>query len=232
MHYIYKTVNLQNGKYYIGKHTGKASDNYLGSGVILKQAIEKYGKESFEKEVLVICLTEEELNYWEKKIIDLKIQDPNCYNIAPGGEGGYVTRYFSESEKRKIRQKASAAIKKYRQDHPEEVERWQQAQKETLMKNMDRHKKTIKDALASRSPEEVKSQHEKVTNSKLANGHYSVFQLIDTSGKLVMESIGAEQIAKTYQVSANGIRLAAKHGNPIKRGNLQGYSVKKKLQNK
>jgi hypothetical protein len=227
MHYIYKTINLQNGKYYIGKHIGKVDDDYLGSGIVLKQAIEKYGKESFQKEVLVICLTEEELDYWEKKIINLRIQDPNCYNIAPGGEGGYTTKYFSDSEKRRIRQKASAAIKKYRQENPEEVRRWQKAQRETLMKNIEQHKLTIRQSLSRRSETEVQSQHEKITKAKLANGHYSIFQLIDPSGKIVMESIGAEQIAKKHQTSANGIRLAAKHGNPIKRGNLQGYLVKK-----
>lgn len=227
MHYIYKTVNLQNGKYYIGKHTGKVDDNYLGSGVILKQAIEKYGKDSFQKEVLVICITEQELNYWEKKIINLQIQDPNCYNIAPGGEGGYTVKHFSESEKRKIRQKASNAIKKYRRENPEEVKRWQSAQKESLMKNIEQHKRSIKKALSRRSKQEIKAQHEKITKTKLANRHYSRFQLINSSGKVVMESIGAEQIAKHYQVSANGIRLAAKHGNAIERGNLKGYRVLK-----
>jgi hypothetical protein len=40
-----------------------------------------------------------------------------------------------------------------------------------------------------------------------------------------MESIGAESIARRYKVSANGIRLAANHGNPIKRGNLAGHTV-------
>jgi len=227
MHYIYKTVNLQNGKYYIGKHIGKVDDDYLGSGVILKQAVEKYGKEFFRKEVLVICLTEEELNYWEEKIISLKIQDPNCYNIAPGGEGGYTIKHFSETEKRKIRQKASTAMKKYRQENPEEVKRWQKAQRETLMKNIEQHGLSVKEALSKRSKAEIKTQHEKITKAKLANGYYSVFQLINDAGTVEMESIGAEQIAKKYEVSPNGVRLAARHGKTIKRGNLKGYKVVK-----
>lgn len=46
-YFIYETTNLKNGKKYIGKHYGELNDSYLGSGTLLKKAIEKYGKESF-----------------------------------------------------------------------------------------------------------------------------------------------------------------------------------------
>lgn len=228
MFYIYKTVNKVNGKYYIGKHKGETGDSYIGSGTILRQAIKKYGKESFEKEELIYCLTEEEANHWEKRIIDLNINNPNCYNIAPGGEGGYVTKYFTEEQKAEIYKKASKALKKFRRENPEEVKRWQIAQKKTLLKNIDKHRETIKNSLANRNPEEVEEQHKKITNKKLENGYYSIFVLVDPNGNEVMESIGAEAIAKMYKVSANGIRNAAVHRKPIKRGNLQGFTVKKK----
>lgn len=39
---IYKTVNLINSKYYIGKHeTDDPYDRYLGSGILLQAAIKK-----------------------------------------------------------------------------------------------------------------------------------------------------------------------------------------------
>jgi hypothetical protein len=46
-HIIYKTTNTSTDKYYIGKHsTDNINDDYLGSGVALKNAIKKYGKEN------------------------------------------------------------------------------------------------------------------------------------------------------------------------------------------
>ena len=44
MSIIYKTTNTKNGKIYIGK---SSIDNplYLGSGIILNQAIKKYGRQ-------------------------------------------------------------------------------------------------------------------------------------------------------------------------------------------
>ncbi len=44
-----------------------------------------------------------------------------------------------------------------------------------------------------------------------------------------MKSIGAEAIARRYKVSTNGIRNASTHGKPIKRGNLEGFTVEKVL---
>jgi hypothetical protein len=50
---IYKTTNLINGKIYIGKHeTSDLNDTYMGSGKVLMNAIKKYGKDSFKKEIL------------------------------------------------------------------------------------------------------------------------------------------------------------------------------------
>ena len=50
-HFLYKTTNLINGKYYYGMHsTYKLNDGYLGSGKILRYSIRKYGKENFSIE--------------------------------------------------------------------------------------------------------------------------------------------------------------------------------------
>ena len=49
--YFYKITNNKNGKYYYGVHsTNDLNDGYMGSGVGIKRAIEKYCIDSFTKE--------------------------------------------------------------------------------------------------------------------------------------------------------------------------------------
>ncbi len=90
---IYCTKNLINGKIYIGQDRYN-NPKYFGSGLKLKQAIKKYGKNNFEKSILQECHSLEELNKAEKYWIkELKSQNRNIgYNIADGGTGGKIVK--------------------------------------------------------------------------------------------------------------------------------------------
>jgi group I intron endonuclease len=124
-HTVYKTVNKINGKYYIGVHsTNNLNDGYLGCGVYsgrklnesLKhlpfyKAVEKYGFENFEKEILHYCNTPGEAFLLEKKLVDPI--DSNSYNIKPGGYGGFAPntnkgRTVSEESRAKMKRAALA----------------------------------------------------------------------------------------------------------------------------
>lgn len=95
---IYKTTNLINGKFYVGKDE-RNKPSYLGSGIKLNRAIRKYGRENFVKEVIEVCSTKEELNEREKYWIkETKAQELG-YNIADGGWGGNT---ISEENKERI----------------------------------------------------------------------------------------------------------------------------------
>jgi hypothetical protein len=85
---IYKTTNLINGKYYIGRHsTENINDGYLGSGVALRNAIKKYGKENFKREIILEALNSEYLWELEREIITKEmLTDPMCYNMTYGGK--------------------------------------------------------------------------------------------------------------------------------------------------
>lgn len=108
-HYIYLTTNLINGKKYIGKHYGELNDDYLGSGNLIKLAINKYGKENFKKEILFISSDEQENNQKEKEFIKVfnAVKDKNFYNIHEGGEGGNTTAGWSEEQKKLYSEKMS-----------------------------------------------------------------------------------------------------------------------------
>lgn len=103
--YIYKTTNLINGKIYIGRHSANNINNsYLGSGTKFRNAVKKYGKNNFSKEILEICLP---CNYHiairERYYIKL-YNSTNIdigYNLTSGGEGELGIT-LSEETKRKI----------------------------------------------------------------------------------------------------------------------------------
>lgn len=85
---IYKTTNLINGKIYIGQDS-KNNPKYLGSGIALNNAIKKYGKENFKKEILEHCVNKKDMDEKEKHwITELNARDKNVgYNITKGGDG-------------------------------------------------------------------------------------------------------------------------------------------------
>lgn len=88
--YIYITKNLVDGRRYIGQHHAQHFDSsYLGSGKILKQAINKYGRNNFTTEILEWCFSDNELTEKEKSWIDKAnaVESREYYNILPGGPG-------------------------------------------------------------------------------------------------------------------------------------------------
>lgn len=132
---IYKTTNLINGKFYIGKDANN-DPLYFGSGKILKQAIKKYRNENFKKEILEVCSSLEELNIREKFWISELNAIKEGYNLTDGGTGGDtwthndVKVHFNSGKtpwnKGKInvyteetRLKISESKKKIFQEHPE-----------------------------------------------------------------------------------------------------------------
>lgn len=59
-HYVYKITHIETGCFYIGMRSCKTDisiDPYLGSGIIIKRFINKYGKE--KNEGLVIRIADE-----------------------------------------------------------------------------------------------------------------------------------------------------------------------------
>jgi hypothetical protein len=92
-HYIYKTTNIVNGKYYIGMHsTNNLEDGYIGSGKRLWYSIQKYGRENFNCEILEMLPNRVSLKQREKELVNEQLlKDKLCMNIVYGGGGGYIS---------------------------------------------------------------------------------------------------------------------------------------------
>lgn len=110
-HFCYKTTNVVNGHFYIGKHsTSNLNDGYLGSGDLLQKAIKKYGKENFKREIIQFFDTEEDAFAFEETLIEnWMIKSDECYNLKGGGDGvgagenhPNFGRVFTEETRRKM----------------------------------------------------------------------------------------------------------------------------------
>ena len=119
--YIYKTTNLINNKIYVGQKKSREflGNKYLGSGLYLKRAIKKYGKENFSVVMLVACNSKEELDINERYWIsyfnsaDTKIG----YNLTEGGEGNNGGAFRGHTPTEKVRKKISTSMHDYSQKH-------------------------------------------------------------------------------------------------------------------
>lgn len=118
-HYVYEIINLMNNKKYIGKrscHCSIEDDDYMGSGILLKKAYKKYGKDKFKKSIVKICLSSDEAYSFEKYLIEKvhAYESPMYYNIAGGGKGAGVGEShpnFNMTVSEETRARLSKALK-------------------------------------------------------------------------------------------------------------------------
>lgn len=102
---VYKTTNLINGKFYIGKHqTEDLNDGYMGSGNVLKRAIKKYGEDNFTTEILEVYDKKWKMELAERILV--VVDKEVSYNLKRGGNGGfdYLNEVYWTEEKRKEKQ--------------------------------------------------------------------------------------------------------------------------------
>jgi hypothetical protein len=95
-----------NGKQYIGRDKNN-NPNYLGSGVLIKSAIKKYGRENFKKEILQECFSFEELIQCEEYWLNYydagnNINFYNVHNFSRGPIQSIAKKEVSVETRRKI----------------------------------------------------------------------------------------------------------------------------------
>ena len=90
-YYLYKITNLVNNKIYVGVHkTMNINDGYMGSGKVIKDAIQKYGINNFKKDILETFEDSESMYAKEKQIVNEEfLSRDDVYNLRRGGHGGF-----------------------------------------------------------------------------------------------------------------------------------------------
>lgn len=88
-HIVYKVTSLIDGRYYIGvRKTDVEFDGYLGSGVIIRNLVKKYGRENFKRETLFEFNNSTDAYSKEKELLRYHLKQTKCVNLADGGQGG------------------------------------------------------------------------------------------------------------------------------------------------
>ena len=157
MHYLlYRITNKISNKIYIGCHkTNNIDDGYLGSGKLMKQAIKKYGKESFIKEIIGEYNSVEEMLLAENNIVNEDfVKRDDTYNLIIGGTGAYkevvseeVAQKISNTRKRKIKS-GEITLGMKGKKHSEETKR-KMSQAARGRKKSNNTKRKISESLSS-----------------------------------------------------------------------------------
>ena len=109
---LYEIRNVLNDKIYVGVHkTKNLDDGYMGSGKVIRRAIEKHGVENFTKVILETFEDAASMYAREKEVVTDEFLDrEDTYNLRRGGSGGfdYINKNVLSTEDRKRNGKLGA----------------------------------------------------------------------------------------------------------------------------
>lgn len=171
---IYKITNKKNGKIYVGAHaTNDINDSYMGSGVNVVKAIKKHGIENFDKEILHVFITSEEMYQKEAEIVDEAfVMRTDTYNVALGGRGNPVIVALQEPGYREM------LSKKTKVGMTEEV-RAHMSKMKTGNKETEEHRKNKSKA----NKEFYKNRDSHLKGTKLTEEHKAKIRAKSNKGK-------------------------------------------------
>jgi len=103
--------------------TKNLDDGYMGSGKLIKAAIQKYGFENFVKEILYVFNNEKDMKTKEKELVVL---NEMSYNLCEGGRGGF-SFINKNSLNYKFTKEESKKATTERLFNPDKKEKWLRA---------------------------------------------------------------------------------------------------------
>lgn len=146
---VYQTKNSVNGKIYVGVHkTDDPNDDYLGSGIILQQAIAKHGRDNFTRTTLNEFDNSTDAFAYEATIVTEEfVSREDTYNVKLGGCGGwdYVNGNMTDEQ-------IQRRVKNYKRTMTDEryAKRSAKARRTWKMKDRKDHKQRVRQGVARR----------------------------------------------------------------------------------
>lgn len=219
---IYRTVNLANDKFYVGKHNTSSDDGYLGSGLLLNRAIKKYGIGNFQREILEHC-TSANINDREKFWIAELSACQFGYNIAEGGQGG-KTRDWTEEERIDIQKRFidmwANADDEFRKNHSTKISKSRTGMKlsKTNKENIGKSCKEFWD----NHPDLKKSRRRKYTGSGNPNSRYKY--IVSRNGLRVLETYSLKEFCDRNKFPLSYVKYCVR-----KDGKYKNYQIERLL---
>jgi len=204
--YVYRLTNTTTGMEYIGVHrTDNLADGYMGSGRIIKRAIQKYGREAFKKEIIAQFNTYMEALEEERRLVNKEyINRPDTYNIR---EGGFGRCEWSDQHRKEF----SAYKKKQWQDDV-----WRMKMLQTIYTEARAEK--ISKALQGKSRKNPQNKNpEKIR--KTAATHTGMKRSLEAKRKMSIAALNASSDIKKRRSGVGCIYIHNPITNEIKRIN-------------
>jgi hypothetical protein len=219
---IYKITNTVNNKIYIGAHSTKnLNDSYFGSGVAIKTAIKKYGKENFQKEIIFYFNTEDEMYLKEKEIANSEfISRKDTYNMKEGGNGGWshINNYGDNNP-----MKNKETVKKVSKSISNTINFKLKNDEEYSKKFSEKCRKGGLTHIGRKDSQEVKSKRVNSYKETLKN-KIKKFKLLHKNGTITLHSTLSE-ICQTYNLSRNVLNKWLDKGEITRTKNATKTSV-------
>ena len=228
--FIYITTNMVNGKKYIGQ---RMFDNkskwmsYLGSGIHLVRSIQKYGKDNLTRKIIAIAYSKEELNQLEIATIDVHnaVENNDYYNIAFGGDGGFIicNRNYVYSEEHKQKISMSLRGRTLSEEHVQKIVnsnkgKHRSAEFKIKMRELSIGKIMSKDARQKMSEAKKGHRASKETKHKMSEAKIKLSneQIIKIREKYLTGEFTYKKLANIYEVSKTTINSILNYKNAYK----------------
>jgi hypothetical protein len=229
---LYITINKLNGKLYAGKRYWTPGTSYMGSGLALKKAIEKYGRENFEVRWFKFHIdTPSDLERLEIKLIKRlrnKFGRERCYNMSNGGRGGCYRSDADDERKKEVGELVSIGKRKqYENGVTEKQLEGRKKMKETkkrLYQDLDFYNRVHIEGGKKRVSSLKKRREEQGPTQKEIDRHkdlikYSTkiinYRLSFPDGSNRTETKTVNEFMETYKTDWNIFTVARKEGKFI-----------------